>query len=122
MTKDEVLICLADFYVHSVTESGFHFKVGHGWLPEDHHHNIFDHHHHHGHHGGWGWHSRRRRAAESDARGETADIETSQYDPSYDEVLSYDQLGCGMRLVCELAATPQEQLADDGKLILELFG
>jgi hypothetical protein len=86
---------------------GFHFNVGHG-----------------GHHesgNGWGW--RRRRSVDSDdARGETVDIDMAQYDPSLDEVLSYDQLGCGLRLVCELSATPDAALLEDEKLILELFG
>jgi len=45
-----------------------------------------------------------------------------EYDPSYDQVLAYDQFGCGLRLVCELSSTPEELLADDEKLILELFG
>ncbi|XP_068229228.1 uncharacterized protein [Palaemon carinicauda] len=29
---------------------------------------------------------------------------------------------CGLRLICELAATPENQLADDEKLIMSLFG
>lgn len=63
---------------------------------------------------GHGW--RRRRDTEAVTE------EPMQYDPSLDEVLNYDQLGCGMRLVCELAAVPYETLKNDEKLILELFG
>ncbi|XP_047497165.1 uncharacterized protein LOC125044517 [Penaeus chinensis] len=33
-----------------------------------------------------------------------------------------DRFGCGLRLVCELEATPDEQLNQDEKLILSLFG
>ncbi|XP_066939819.1 uncharacterized protein [Macrobrachium rosenbergii] len=33
-----------------------------------------------------------------------------------------DKLGCGMRLVCELEATPDEALTQDERLILALFG
>ncbi|XP_037783376.1 uncharacterized protein LOC119579546 [Penaeus monodon] len=33
-----------------------------------------------------------------------------------------DRFGCGLRLVCELEATPDEQLSQDEKLILSLFG
>jgi len=33
-----------------------------------------------------------------------------------------DRLGCGLRLVCELEATPDEALSTDEKLILSLFG
>ncbi|CAG7717284.1 unnamed protein product [Allacma fusca] len=72
---------------------------------------------------GWGW--RRRRSVDessNDARGETTDLDMAQYDPSLDEVLQYDQLGCGLRLVCELSATPEGSLSEDEKLILELFG
>lgn len=80
----------------------------------------------HGGHGGQGWGWRRRRSAEfveeADARGETVDVNLKEYDPSLDEVLQYDQLGCGLRLVCELAATPDDSLLEDEKLILELFG
>ncbi|XP_071527840.1 uncharacterized protein [Panulirus ornatus] len=32
------------------------------------------------------------------------------------------QTNCGLRLVCELAATPVDQLADDEALIMSLFG
>ncbi|XP_066939820.1 uncharacterized protein [Macrobrachium rosenbergii] len=35
---------------------------------------------------------------------------------------SSDTIGCGMRLVCELEATPDELLSRDEKLILGLFG
>ncbi|KAK3868523.1 hypothetical protein Pcinc_026086 [Petrolisthes cinctipes] len=33
-----------------------------------------------------------------------------------------DQLGCGLRLVCELEATPDEALTQEERLILNLFG
>ena len=33
-----------------------------------------------------------------------------------------DQAGCGLRLVCELEATPDEALTKDEMLILSLFG
>jgi len=33
-----------------------------------------------------------------------------------------DRFGCGLRLVCELEATPDEQLGTDEKLILSMFG
>jgi len=33
-----------------------------------------------------------------------------------------DKLGCGMRLVCELEATPDDDLSEEEKLILNLFG
>ncbi|XP_063588179.1 uncharacterized protein LOC134765444 [Penaeus indicus] len=33
-----------------------------------------------------------------------------------------DKLGCGMRLVCELEATPDEALSHEERLILGLFG
>lgn len=33
-----------------------------------------------------------------------------------------DQAGCGLRLVCELEATPDEALSRDEQLILSLFG
>lgn len=33
-----------------------------------------------------------------------------------------DQLGCGLRLVCELEATPDEDLTHEERLILNLFG
>jgi len=33
-----------------------------------------------------------------------------------------DQLGCGLRLICELEATPDELLNQDEALILSLFG
>ncbi|KAK8399920.1 hypothetical protein O3P69_002957 [Scylla paramamosain] len=35
---------------------------------------------------------------------------------------SADQLGCGLRLVCELEATPDDALSTDELLILNLFG
>jgi hypothetical protein len=79
---------------------------------------------------GWGWQEeketqsgwRRRRDVESTASVSASVPEMSAYDPSLDEVLQYDQLGCGMRLVCELSASPAEALFDDERLILELFG
>jgi len=93
-----------------ITESGFHFKIGHGWTPDLSNHHPHKPQHHGG--GGWGWH-RRRRSIEGDSQ---------VYDPSYDQVLSQDQLGCGMRLVCELASLPVGEVPEDGKIILELFG
>lgn len=68
---------------------------------------------------GWGWESaRKKRSTEAAPAAAVA----KQYDPSLDEVLAFDQLGCGMRLVCELSATPFSSLGEDEKLILELFG
>jgi len=79
---------------------------------------------------GWGWnegHRRRRTVEESVAIKmpiveKVVPVDMSEFDPSLDEVLQYDQLGCGMRLVCELSATPDASLMEDEKLILQLFG
>lgn len=66
---------------------------------------------------GYGWgHGRKRR--DTSAVEETVVVE----DISADDIMSYDQLGCGMRLVCELAAVPVAELQDDEKLLLTLFG
>ncbi|CAL8091024.1 unnamed protein product [Orchesella dallaii] len=94
-------------------EVNFGNDHGHG----GHHGGHYEHHEEH-HDEGHGW-RRRRDVSSTDA--ET--IENFQaYDPSFDQVLSFDSLGCGMRLVCELSAVPYTQLQDDEKLILELFG
>jgi len=75
-------------------------------------------------HGGY---SRKRRSV--DANGKVSEeINIGQvpiqvtYDPSLDDVLQYDQIGCGLRLVCELSSTPDENLLQDERLILNLFG
>lgn len=39
-----------------------------------------------------------------------------------DLAVHVDQAGCGLRLVCELEATPDEALSADELLILNLFG
>jgi hypothetical protein len=41
---------------------------------------------------------------------------------SLEQVYNGDQLGCGMRLVCELSSANFEELENDEKLILGLFG
>ncbi|CAG7729672.1 unnamed protein product [Allacma fusca] len=50
------------------------------------------------------------------------DVTGITFNPSLDEVLAYDELGCGLRLVCELSAVPQDSLQEDEKIILALFG
>ncbi|ODM93673.1 hypothetical protein Ocin01_13007 [Orchesella cincta] len=77
-----------------------------------------DHHGHDDH--GHGWSRRRRDVSATDA--ETFEkVNMEVFDPSFDQVLSFDSLGCGMRLVCEMSAASYEGLGDDEKLILELF-
>lgn len=74
--------------------------------------------------GGWGsqssggWDSRRKKRSTDEVASEVVD----NYGPSLDQVLEFDQLGCGMRLVCELSATPYVNLMEDERLMLELFG
>jgi len=91
-----------------LTESGFHFKIGHGWAPSEHEHNIFHdnsmnlkHSHHH----------RKRR-----------DVVEGLEEPSFEDVAAVDTEGCGMRLVCELAAMDKSALSQDAEVILSLFG
>lgn len=69
---------------------------------------------------GYGWHGRRRRDVSQMDEYEEAVVEVK--DTSADDIVSYDQLACGMRLVCELSATPNQALHDDEKLLLQLFG
>ena len=42
--------------------------------------------------------------------------------PRVDKLVSYDKMGCGFKLMCELAAMPETQLQDDEKIILALNG
>jgi len=98
-----------------ISESGFHFKIGKGWAPDL---NDDHHHHHHDNHG-WGW-GRKKRSVVT-----TNEEEVTMEEPSFEQVLSYDNLQCGMRLVCELANRNfhgDENIGEDGRLILELFG
>lgn len=79
---------------------------------------------------GWGWNGRRKRDADVETQEKRirnietvpADAGMNEFNPSLDEILQYDRLGCGMRLVCELSATPNAVLMDDEKLILGIFG
>ena len=49
-------------------------------------------------------------------------LPTSSPDLLLELAASADQLGCGLRLVCELEATPDDALSTDELLILNLFG
>lgn len=73
---------------------------------------------------GWGessgWEKRKKRSTDEVAAVTSQVVD--RYGPSLDQVLEFDQLGCGMRLVCELAATPYVNLMEDERLMLELFG
>ncbi|CAL8122905.1 unnamed protein product [Orchesella dallaii] len=68
---------------------------------------------------GYGW-GRKRRDVSAVEEVKEAIVEVK--DTSVDDIMAYDQLGCGMRLVCELAAAPSVELQDDEKLLLQLFG
>lgn len=71
---------------------------------------------------GYGYHHRRRRDTESAQETVVEEAIVEIKDTSADDIMSYDQLGCGMRLVCELAATPSAELQEDERLLLTLFG
>lgn len=49
-------------------------------------------------------------------------LPTANPDLFLDLAARADETGCGMRLVCELEATPDEALSRDELLILNLFG
>lgn len=71
---------------------------------------------------GYGWHGRRRRDVSQVDSSEYEEAVVEVKDTSADDIISYDQLACGMRLVCELSATPAQALQDDERLLLQLFG
>lgn len=42
--------------------------------------------------------------------------------PQLEKIMAMDRLGCGFRLMCELASLPPNQLEQDEKLLLALYG